>query len=342
MSYSFRNDYSDGGHPQVLKAITETAQIQTDGYGEDIFCTEAADILKHQMNNQDVDIHFLSGGTITNLVAISAFLRPHEAVISTKEGHIYVHETGSVEATGHKVIPVATADGKLTPEQVEDVAEEHYFEHMVKPRLVYISQPTEMGTLYSMEELHALRETCDRRDLILYTDGARLGSALTAQNGTPGLQDYTQLCDAFYIGGTKNGALFGEALVICRDELKKEFRFHMKQKGALMAKGRSLGIQFKTLFSNNLYFELAARANKLAARLQDGIISAGFDILFHSPTNQIFPIFPEPVIEALEKEYLFYRWEKLEESKSAVRLVTSWATDEAEIDRFIKYLKKLK
>ena len=340
MKYSFRNDYSDGGHPAVIEALSREAAVMADGYGDDIFCTEASAMLKQQMDNNDVDIHFLAGGTLTNLTAISAFLRPHEAVISTREGHIYTHETGSVEATGHKVIPVDTTDGKITPQQIKKVVDEHYFEHMVKPALVYISQPTEMGTVYSKDELEALRASCDSMDLVLYADGARLGSAIVSHGGNPGLAYYSRVFDSFYIGGTKNGALFGEALVISNDELKKDFRYHMKQKGALMAKGRSLGIQFKALFTDDLYFKLAARANELGAKLQDGIKSAGFKMMFNSSTNQIFPIFPEEIITELEKKYLFYRWEALENGESSVRLVCSWATDEDQVDGFIRKLKE--
>ncbi|MDC7228108.1 MAG: aminotransferase class I/II-fold pyridoxal phosphate-dependent enzyme [Spirochaetales bacterium] len=339
--YSFRNDYSDGGHPAILKALTETANQQTDGYCEDRFCLEAANLIRGYINAQDAAVHFIAGGTLTNLTAISAFLRPHEAVISAESGHIYVHETGSVEATGHKVFPIQSANGKLRPEQIETVVAEHHFEHMVKPRLVYISQPTEMGTLYSKGELSALRTCCDNNNLLLFADGARLGSALTSNSGDTEFSDYAVLCDAFYIGGTKNGAIFGEALVICNNELKADFRYHMKQKGALAAKGRILGIQFKRLFEDELYLNLAAHANMLADRLQRGILDSGFEMLFKSSTNQIFPIFPESVIVELEKYFQFYRWEKLDDEKSVIRLVCSWNTDKKDVDRFLDTLGKL-
>ena len=337
--YSFRNDYSDGAHPLILKALQDSNDVQAEGYGEDQFSLKAADLIRKKIGSDDVDIHFITGGTLTNQVALSAFLRPHEAVISAHSGHIYVHETGAIETTGHKVIPVESADGKLYPEQVEAVVEEHHFEHMVKPRLVYISQPTENGTLYSENELKALSKTCRERDLLLYADGARLGSALASKNCSLKLADYRELCDAFYIGGTKNGALLGEALVICSSELKTDFRYHLKQKGALSAKGRVLGIQFLALFTDDLHTRLAAHANLMAEKLQEGIISAGYKMQFHSFTNQIFPVFPEKLIRRLEDKYLFYRWEKIDTGLSSVRLVCSWATEEKMIDEFISFLK---
>jgi len=339
--YSFRNDYSDGAHPEILRAIIESNDIQTEGYGEDRFTAEASALLKKRIGSEDADIHFLSGGTLTNRVAISAFLRPHEAVISARTGHIYVHETGAIESTGHKIIPTSSTDGKLTPHQVDEIVKEHHFEHMVKPALVYISQPTEIGTLYSKSELTALRNYCGSHDLLLYIDGARLASALASEKNDLLLSDYRLLSDAFYIGGTKCGALFGEALVICKNSLKKDFRYHMKQKGGLLAKGRMLGLQFQSLFTGNLYQEIGARANSSAGKLQKEIIELGYELQFHSHTNQIFPVFPEKVIAELEKKYLFYRWGEADEERSVVRLVCSWSTKDQFIDAFIADLKRI-
>ena len=240
--YSFRNDYSDGGHPEILDALSQNSRIQTEGYCEDEFTLKAAALIRERIGSKDADIHLIAGGTLTNRVAISAFLKPHEAVISAHTGHIYVHETGAVESSGHKVIPVDSSDGKLTPAQISDVVTEHHFEHMVKPRLVYISQPTEIGTLYSKDEMEDLRECCSQLNLLLYADGARLSSALASEKNSLQLEDYAGLCDAYYIGGTKSGALLGEALVICRNELKRDFRYNLKQNGALLAKGRILGV----------------------------------------------------------------------------------------------------
>ena len=333
--YSFKNDYSDGGHPLLIEALAATAGQMTDGYGDDSFCAEAAALIRKECAAPEGAVHFLSGGTLTNLTAISSFLRPHEAVISAASGHIYVHETGSVEATGHKVFPVESRDGKIRTDQIRQVVTEHHFEHMVKPRLVYISQPTEIGTLYSRQELRELRRICDELDLLLFADGARLPSALSSKENDLGLPEIAKLCDAFYIGGTKNGALFGEALVICREGLKKEFRYLMKQRGAIMAKGRLMGVQFKRLFEDGLYLELAAHANKTASALQQGILDAGYDMLFHSPTNQIFPVLPASLVEALEDRYQFYRWETLEDGRVVIRLVCSWTTSEEAVKGFI-------
>jgi threonine aldolase len=339
--YSFRNDYSDGAHPEILKALAESNEVQTEGYGEDEFTLKAATLLKEKIGSENVDIHFIAGGTLTNQVAISAFLRPHEAVLSAHSGHIYVHETGAIESTGHKVIPIISHDGKLTPQQIKEVTSEHHFEHMVKPALVYISQPTEIGTIYSKSELTAISKICNELNLILYMDGARLGSALASKKNDLSLNDYSTLCDVFYAGGTKNGALFGEALVICSEELKKDFRYHLKQKGALLAKGRLLGIQFLSLFRNDLYVDIGDHANKMAEKLQSAITALGYEVQFHSYTNQIFPILPEKIIFELEKKYLFYRWEKADEQQWIIRLVCSWSTEEQRIDEFIGELKKL-
>lgn len=339
--YSFKNDYSDGGHPEILKLMCETATLQDEGYGEDSYCDKAKILLKEKIGIEDLDIHFIVGGTLTNLVALSAFLRPHEAVISAASGHIYVHETGAVEATGHKVFPLDSEDGKIIPNKVRMVVQEHHFEHMVKPGLLYISQSTEEGTLYSLSELKELRELCDELGLLLYLDGARLGSALCSTKNDMSLNDIAALCDAFYIGGTKNGALFGEALVICNDKLKSEFRYLMKQRGAILAKGRLLGQQFIGLFQNNLFYDLATHANKMASKLQDGVIAAGYKLKFKSYTNQIFPILPESLVTSLEEKFHFYRWEESEEGLITIRLICSWQTEERYIDEFINNLKQI-
>lgn len=338
--YSFRNDYSEGSHPRILKALMETNLVQDEGYGEDRYCLEAIELLKARLGRNDVDIHFISGGTQTNLIAISAFLRPHEAAIAANTGHINVHETGAIEATGHKVIAVEVGDGKLKPENLKAVLEAHSDEHMVKPKLVYISNSTEIGTIYNKQELELLSAFCKENKLILFMDGARLGSALCSAENDLKLSDLPTLVDAFYIGGTKNGALLGEALVICQDSLKEEFRYHLKQKGALLAKGRLLGIQFLELFRDDLFFDLAKNANKMARILSEGISKAGFKFLIHSPSNQIFPIFPNTLIQKLETNYLFNIWEKVDSEHSVIRLVTSWATQEDVVKAFLEDLKK--
>ncbi|KLU67458.1 Low specificity L-threonine aldolase [Desulfosporosinus acididurans] len=336
--YSFKNDYSEGAHPRLLKALSETNFEQVDGYGEDLYTQKAVQLLKQTIGRDDIDIHLLSGGTQTNLTAISAFLRPHEAIIAANTGHILVHETGAIEATGHKIISVEVGDGKLNSLHIKSVLDLHTDEHMVKPKLVYISNPTEIGSIYSKKELEEISVCCHENNLFLYIDGARLGSALCSDENDLELSALADLADAFYIGGTKNGALLGEALVICRESLKEDFRFHMKQKGAMLAKGKVLGIQFLELFKDDLYFDMAGHANTMAGLLRDEITKAGFNFLVHSPSNQIFPILPDRIISELQKNYAFYVWSKVDPDHSAVRLVTSWATKEEKVLAFIKDL----
>ena len=333
--YSFMNDYSKGAHPEIMKELLTTNDEQSEGYGLDTYSNRAVELMKEKMNDDQVEIHFLTGGTQTNLTAISAFLRPHQAVIAPKTGHIAVHETGAIEATGHKVITVNTMDGKLTVPQIHKSYLEHTDEHMVKPKLVYLSNPTEVGTVYTRREIQEIYEYCKSQQLLLYIDGARLGSALTTKNNDMLLVDYPKLCDAFYIGGTKMGALFGEALVICNSTLQEEFRYLMKQKGGLLAKGRLLGIQFGVLFSKNLYFHIGAHENSMADMLRTGIASLGYSFLYDSPTNQLFPIFHNDVISKLEEKFSFHIWEKVNETHSAIRLVTSWATSEDVVEEFL-------
>lgn len=339
--YSFKNDYSEGAHPRILNALVESNLKQMDGYGEDIYTEEATKLLKQIIGQENIDIHMISGGTQTNLIAISAFLRPHEAAIAASTGHILVHETGAIEATGHKIISLQTDDGKLNPSLIKAALIAHTDEHMVKPKLVYISNTTEIGSIYKKDELEYLSNFCRENNLILYMDGARLGSALSSEDNDLTLSDLGDLVDAFYIGGTKNGALIGEALVICRDSLRPDFRFHMKQRGALLAKGRLLGIQFLELFRDDLYFELAAHANNMAKLLKEAISEEGFKFLTHSPSNQIFPILPNKLITELGKKYSFYVWEKIDEENSAVRLVTSWATRSEVVTAFIEDMRNI-
>ncbi len=333
--YSFKNDYSEGAHPKILEALVENNMQQEEGYGMDTYCEEARDLLRKEMDNEQVEIHFFVGGTQTNLTALAAFLRPHEAVIAAHTGHILVHETGAIEATGHKVIAMESTDSKLHAHQVVEALEAHTDEHMVKPKLVYISNSTELGNTYSLAELHALRQVCDDHGLWFFMDGARLGSALCAQGNDVTLKDLAELLDAFYIGGTKNGALFGEALVIGNDLLKPDFRFHIKQRGGLLAKGRLLGLQFKTLFEDRLFFDLANHANVMADRLREALDQKGYDLLVPSTTNQVFPILPNGLVDQLETSYGFYRWSKVGPDHTAIRLVTSWATDETQVDALI-------
>ena len=336
--YSFRNDYSEGAHPQVLQALTDTNAVQTVGYGMDPYCQAAADTVRRVCAAPDGDVHFLVGGTQVNLVTIDAFLQSYEAVIAAQTGHVSTHETGAIEATGHKVCTVESPDGKLTPALVESVLAQHNgTEHMVLPRLVYISDTTEIGTIYTKAELTALRQCCDVHGLVLYLDGARLGSALTAPGNDLTLPDLAALTDAFTIGGTKNGALFGEALVLTRP--LPHYRWHMKQRGAVLAKGRLLGIQFQALLEDGLYFDLARHANQLALRLRDGIAALGYPFPVDSPSNQQFPVLPNAAVQKLQE--LGYEFEidhVVDADHTCIRLVTSWATPESAMESFLRDL----
>lgn len=337
--YSFKTDYSEGAHPSILKALVESNDTQVEGYGEDPFTESAIELIKKRLGNSEVNIHLLSGGTQTNLTALSAFLRPHEAVIAASTGHIATHETGAIEATGHKVIEINGENGKLTPSHLQKVVDSHTDEHMVKPKLVYISNTTELGTIYTKSELTGLRDFCRKNNLLFYMDGARLGSALCSTENDVELQDLPKLLDAFYIGGTKNGALIGEALVICNDSLKEDFRYHIKQKGGLLAKGRLLGIQFLELFRDNLFFELANNANEKALLIRDELRKKGIGFLTHSPSNQVFPILPNELIAELQMKYSFHIWEKVNDTHSAIRIVTSWATKKEAVVALIEDIK---
>lgn len=335
--YSFKNDYSEGAHPAILKRLIETNLEQQVGYGLDEYCDEARELIQRNIDKK-VDIHFVSGGTQANLIVISSLLRPYESVIAAETGHIAVHETGAIEATGHKVNTIATADGKLTPNHIAQILAIHTNEHLVKPRLVYISNTTEIGSVYNKAELTAIYDFCQENNLILFIDGARLSSALTSAKCDLTLNDIANLSDVFYIGGTKNGALIGEAIVINNPKLNEDFRYNIKQKGGMLAKGRLIGIQFSEMFKDNLFFEMGKHANKLAEKLADGIKAKGYSFLTEPSSNQIFPILTNDVIQQLEEYYEFFVWEKIDEKKSAIRLVTSWATPENEVDQFLNKL----
>ncbi|QZY53858.1 threonine aldolase family protein [Crassaminicella profunda] len=338
--YSFKNDYSEGAHPKILNALIASNMTQEEGYGNDTHTNSAISKIKNLIGNKNIDIHLISGGTQTNLIAIGAFLRPYEACISANTGHIAVNETGAIEYTGHKVITIDSNDGKVIPQKIQEVLDAHANEHVVKPKLVYISNPTELGTIYTKEEIKTLSIFCKSNDLILYADGARLGSALCIKESHLTLSDMCNFTDAFFIGGTKNGALLGEALVIRNENLKENFRYHIKQKGALLAKGKLLGIQFEELFKDNLYFELANHANEMANLLTEGLKDLNCKFLINSPTNQVFPILENKLIEKLEKKFIFYIWKKIDDTHSAIRLVTSWATKKEAVIAFIHELKK--
>lgn len=336
--YFFRNDYSEGALPQVMEALSRTNLCSTVGYGDDPYCREAVEKIRARFACPDADVHFLMGGTQTNLTMLSAALRPWEAIIAADTAHIATHETGAIEATGHKVCTVPSADGKLTPEQIHQVWEAHecgHNEHMVLPKMVYLSNSTELGTVYTRKELTALSQTCRQLGLYLYLDGARLAQALMSPGCKLQPEDLADLCDAFYIGGTKNGLLFGEALVVTRDSLKPNFRHAIKQRGGMLAKGRLLGLQFSTVLDDDLWLDAAAHADALAARLSEGLKALGYPMLVDSPTNQIFPIFPNSLVVRLEQDFSFEHWGVVDQDHTAVRLVTSWATTDEAVDAFL-------
>lgn len=341
----FECDYTEGAHEKIMSRLLATNLEQTVGYGEDEYCGEAAALVKKLCAAPDAEVHFLTGGTQCNLVTIAAALRPHQGVLCANTGHIAVHESGAIEATGHKVLTLPEKNGKITAQQVRDAVAAHYadetHEHQVQPAMVYISQPTEVGTLYTLAELTALRDTCTECGLLLYADGARLAYALGARENDVTLADLARLCDAFYIGGTKCGALFGEALVLCNAELKRDFRYILKQRVGRFAKGRLMGLQFLELFSHGLYEQIGRSADELAYKLRDGFSALGFPLYMPSETNQQFPILPDTLIEKLNKEYVFAYWCRVDAAHSAVRFATSWATKLENVTELLQKLEKL-
>ena len=341
----FNNDYSEGCHEKVLQALNATNMEQTMGYGEDAYCAAAAEKIRAKCGREDIAVHFLVGGTQANLTVIDAALRPHQGALGADTAHIHVHETGAVEATGHKVLWVPHHQGKITAQQVRQTIREHYasssFEHTVQPKLVYISQPTELGTLYTLRELEDLSAACRELGLYLFADGARLGYGLSARGNDVTMQDLARLCDVFYIGGTKVGALFGEAVVICHPALQEDFRYLIKQHGGMLAKGRLLGVQFGVLMENDLYEQIAARADRLADRLRAALHALDVPFLVESTTNQLFPILPDTVLEELAKTYVFSEQERVDEAHRAVRFCTSWATRPENVEQLCADLQRL-
>ena len=324
----FRNDYGEGAHPVVLDALVKTNMEHTCGYGLDAYSLKAADLIREKCGKPEAAVHMMVGGTSANMITLASIMRPYEAAIAAETGHINVHETGTVEGSGHKVCIAASKDGKVLPQGVQAVVDAHTDEHMVHPRVVYISQPTEIGTVYSLDELKALREVCDKNDLILFADGARLGSALTASEATATLQDMADLCDAFYIGGTKNGLLFGEALVLVNEKLHKDFRFMIKNRGGMIAKGRLCGVMFLAAMENDGYFEWARHANAMADIIRTGMDRGGVKQFIPTTTNQVFPVITREQEKMLEEKIEFEHWGDVDEEHVAIRFVTSWATTE--------------
>lgn len=342
----FESDYTEGCHPAILQKLIETNEEQTCGYGLDEHCDHARDLIRGLCQAPEADVHFLVGGTQTNTTVIASILRPHQGVLCAETGHINIHETGAIEAAGHKVLPLSSPDGKITASQIQEAYDAHWndsdHEHIVQPGMVYLSQSTENGTIYSKAELTSISETCHACRLPLFLDGARLGYAMASPANNLTMADLARLCDVFYIGGTKVGALFGEAVVINTPDLMQDFRYLIKQHGGMLAKGRLLGIQFETLLeggTDSLYFQISDHAVKMAFEIKKAFSEKGYDFLYDSPTNQQYPILPDKLIEQLLGEFSFATWSKVDEDHTAVRFCTSWATKQESVDKLIQMLR---
>ncbi len=337
---SFKDDYSEGCHPRILEALARVNHEVISGYGEDRYSEMARAQLRQQMELPGAGVYFVSNGTQANLVMIAAMLKPFESVVAAQSAHINRHEAGAIEATGHKIDSIITEDGKLTPELIQQVLSRFEDHHTARPRLVYISNTTELGTFYNLAELEAIAAFCREKGLLLMLDGARLGAALSIPENDLTLADVARLTDAFYIGGAKNGLLVGEAIVIKSPAVQEDFLFHIKQRGALLSKGWVIGVQFLELFQDGLYLEMAGHANQMARQLGEGIRQAGYTFLTDSVSNQIFPVFPNQVVAYLEQRYAFYPWAVVDADHTAIRLVTSWATREEAVKAFIQDIRK--
>lgn len=340
----FRSDYSQGAHPKVMEALLATNMEHTDGYALDPHSFHAADMVREMIGVKDCSVYMMIGGTNCNIVTITAALKSFEAVVSARSGHAYFHETAGVEAAGHRVIAMDGIDGKLYPEHIDRAWDEFEDDHTPIPRMVYISQPTESGTVYSKAELEALAAKCRERNMLFYIDGARMASALTSEASDFTLHDIARLADAFYLGGTKNGALFGEALVIKDPGIDDHFRWVIKQHCSMLAKGRLIGVQFEALLEggeNSIWMEMARKANALAKKLRDGLSARGVTFYGTSLTNQVFPILPVDVIAELAKDFFFYEWTPEKDGKRVIRLVTGWGSTEEDVDAFLSAIGKL-
>ena len=336
--YRFTNDYSEGAHPKILEAIGRINTEGNFGYSMDPHCARAAELIRAAAKAPQAAVHFLAGGTQVNLISVCAFLRPHQAIIATRLGHPCLHETGAIEGTGHKVIMVPCEDdAKMTPEAILNCPDLRNDEHGVQPKLVYISSTTEMGAVYTGQELRAISAVCREKGLYLYLDGARLASAFAA--GGASMEEIAECCDAFTIGGTKNGALYGEALLICNESLQPDFRYILKQRGGMMAKGFLLGVQYETFFEDGLYYDLGKYSTDLAIRLRDGMAEMGVSFQSPSPSNQQFPILPNTVLDQLRENF---HWEVIwaGDTCSCIRLVTSWATKKEVVEAWLLSLRK--
>ena len=339
---SFESDYIQGAHPEILKKLIETNMEALSGYSTDKYCASARERIKQACGREDADVYFLVGGTQTNQVVISASLKLYEGVISAVTGHINAHEAGAVEFIGHKVLPLTNHKGKIDADELNNYVENFYaddnHEHMVFPGMVYISHPSEYGTLYSKKELQRISEICKKYSMQLFIDGARLGYGLMSNDTDVTLKDIADLCDIFYIGGTKVGALCGESVVFTHNNAPKHFMNTVKQHGAMIAKGRLLGIQFDTLFTNDLYFEISKHAINMAEKLKNILKEKGYRFFLDSPTNQQFIILENNQMEELKKNVRFGFWEKYDDNHTVVRFATSWATTEEDILKLKEFI----
>lgn len=339
----FECDYTTGAHPKILEALVSTNGESTPGYGVDEHCEHARDMLRALCQAPEAGVHFLVGGTQANTTVIAAVLRPHQGVLCAETGHINVHESGAIEATGHKVLGLPASEGKITARQIDLYCQEHFdnaaWEHMVQPGMVYLSLPTELGTVYTLAELEEISAVCRRRKLPLFVDGARLACGLAASDVT--LPDLGRLCDVFYLGGTKAGLLFGEAVVITNPDIDHDFRYLIKQHGGMLAKGRLLGVQFEAFLEDGLFLDIGKKEVSQALRLRRAFEEKGYPLFVNSPTNQQFPVLPDGHMAALEKNYSFEVWEKTDEGHTAVRFCTSWSTADGDVDALIADIQKL-
>ncbi|KAJ5225623.1 Aromatic amino acid beta-eliminating lyase/threonine aldolase [Penicillium chermesinum] len=340
--YSLMDDYSEGAHPQILEALLRTNSTQQVSYGNDEYSNEARHLIREKIDcaDDEAEIFFVPSGTSANLISIASCLRPYEAVITLDSGHIACKEAGAIEATGHKLILVPPVDGKMTPANLQKAFQQNqFYPHMAKPRLLYISNASETGTVYTKRELSNLSAMCKQLKLLLLMDGARIGTALCSKKNDMTLRDIFDLTDIFWIGGTKAGALLGEAIVV-KKELAEGFVFHLKQHGALLAKGRIIGVQFMELFRNDLFFTLATHANSMAEKISANFECLGYSLVADTATNQVFVTLPSTLVRRLEDRFRFYTWEHLDDGRMVIRIVTSWATDELQVDKFNAWVEQ--
>lgn len=339
----FECDYTTGAHPRILEALVNTNTEGCPGYGVDIHCERARAMLRALCQAPEAGVHFLVGGTQANATVIAAALRPHQGVLCAETGHIHVHETGAVEATGHKVLALPAENGKITARQIDQYCQDHFdneaWEHMVQPGMVYLSLPTELGTVYTLAELEEISQTARRWKLPLFVDGARLACGLAASDVT--LPDLARLCDVFYLGGTKAGLLFGEAVVITNPALNRDFRYLIKQHGGMLAKGRLLGVQFEAFLTDHLFEEIGRQEVAQAMRLREAFLAKGWDLFVDSASNQQFPILPNGAVAVLRHKYSFEVWEKVDQAHTAVRFCTSWSTTDQDVDALIADIQPL-